>query len=193
MRDRYFYPLAIVVIVGIVIYALLPGRSGAMRKSDQEILNSGYHLSGAELRRLTAADGTVINFRSDDAGNVSSAILLSSIPVERAPLSAGVFATLGNDYERMFGGRELKISVNARAGNLQPLERFKFGYFTAGAGDSGWNEFTLGPEYEEFNFRYSPKRPTETAGYDYVGIWPGDKGDRHTMEIDSLKIEIVRP
>jgi len=192
MRDRFFYLIALIAIVIIVGLALLPGR-GKAQLNDQYILDNGFILSGNDLMKLTAAPATQIEFAVGADGTVETAILSSIMPKNKAPLSAGVFGTLGSNYERLFAGKQLEITVRARAGAKKPLRRFELGYFTAGSGDSAWNPFELGPDYQNYSFRFKPKAVAGDPGIDYIGIWPGKKGRADTMEVESVKVKIVSP
>ncbi len=190
MRDRFFYPLFVLVLVGIVILALWPGLNNPGGRP-RDIVNDGYLLSGARLQSLTAAPGTIVRFKPAQDGKPLLAVLSSNNPRKLAGPSAGVFGTLGPNYEDVFGGRTLEITITARAGREDPLEEFSAGYFTAGAGDSGWRKFTLAEEFAEYSFTFTTRRPQGKPGNDYVGIWPGEEGKNRTMELKSIRVKLV--
>jgi len=190
MKDRFFYPLAILVIAGIIAFAMLPGR-GNSGPDKGRILTDGYLLSGEDLKKLTAAPGTIINFVEGETADPLIVILSTNIPRDMIPPSAGVFGVLASDYELAFAGKALEITVNARAGTQNPLEQFDAAYFTSGAGDSGWRNFTLSSEYQDYSFTFSPKHQNGAPGRDYVGVWPGAEGKNLTMEIKSITIKII--
>ena len=192
MRDRYFYPIAVLIIFAIITAALLPGQKRA-KLDDQHILENGYRLSGDSLRKLTAAPATQLDFSTNTDGNVDAAILSSITPKNRAPLSAGVFGTLGGRYETLFGGKKLEVVVRARSFEKKPLTSFEMAYFTAGVGDSNWRRFDLDKNYQDFRFVFTPNSPKGTPGVDYVGIWPGEKGLGEFMEVESIRVKIIKP
>ena len=191
MKDRYFYPLALLVIAGIIVLALRPGAKPD-GPSDADIAENGYSMTGNELERLVAAPGTLVSFETDEFGKVHFAALSSNLPRKMAAASAGVFATLGPQYERVFADKQLKITIVARAGNINPLEKFEAGYFTAGTGDSGWKPFDLGADYHSYSFTFTPQGGGN-PGNDYVGIWPGADGKNKVMNVKSIRIEVLSP
>ncbi len=191
MKDRFFYPLLVLVLVGILALALLPGtRHGNL--SPEDISREGYTLSGPDLQKLTAAPGTEVRFVDGVDERPLLAVLLSNNPRKFAPASAGVFGTLGPNYEAGFGGRKLEITITARSGREKPLAEFKAGYFTVGTGDSGWQNFKLGDKFEDYSFTFKTNPPQGKPANDFVGIWPGEDGKSETMELKSIKITVVK-
>lgn len=189
MRDRFFYPLLVLVIAGILYLAVLPGiRHG--NPDPEDVVVKGYILAGLDLQKLTAAPGTVITFVDAQGGLPFLAVLSSNNPRKFTTASAGVFGTLGPNYEAGFGGHDLEITITARAGRNKPLEEFKAGYFTVGTGDSGWQTFPLSEDFAEYNFTFKTKLPKGKPGNDFIGIWPGDAGKSDTMELKSIRIEV---
>lgn len=191
MRDRFFYPLLVLVIAGILVLGLLPGiRHTNLNPVD--IVVEGYFMEGTDLQKLTAAPGTEVSFIDGVADLPLLAVLSSNNPRKFAPASAGVFGTLGPNYEAGFGGHSLAITITARAGRNQPLAEFKAGYFTVGAGDSGWKNFTLGEDFADYSFTFKTNPPKGKPGNDFIGIWPGDEGKSQTMELKSIRIEVLQ-
>ncbi len=188
MRDRVFYPLFVVVALAIIALALAPGL-GRGKLNPAEIAKKGYVLQGADLQKLAAAPATLIRSVTG-ADGTALARLSTNIPRDLAPKSAGVFGTLGPNFEQAFGGRRIEISVTARSAPENPLDRFKLGYFTSGAGDSGWRDFVLTPKFKDYSFTFTPARP-DKPGNDYIGIWPGDEGDGSQMDVKSIRIRIT--
>lgn len=189
MKDRFFYPLMVIVIGSILALALLPGReTGGV--SDQDVLKNGFVLSGSDLQKLAIAPGTALRFPNTQDGAFSYAVMSSNLPRKMAPPSAGIFGILGPKYERLFAEKMLKITVSARQGQDNPLDDFEMGYFTVGTGDSGWKTFELTPQFEDYIFTFRPKKNTEPDN-DYIGIWPGVEGKSKTMEVRAIKVEIV--
>lgn len=190
MRDRFFYPL-LVVIIGVILYlANLPG-DRHKEKTPEQVSLTGYTMDGAKLEKLTAAPGTYVNYIGGQGGETLIAVMATNIPRKLAEASAGVFGMLGPNYEKGFGGHTIKITITARAGKENPLEEFKAGYFTVGVGDSGWRKFTLSDNFEEHSFTFKTNPPKGKPANDFVGIWPGDEGKNETMELKSIRIIVV--
>ena len=191
MRDRFFYPLLVLVITGILALALLPGQRHSNLEPD-EVISKGYSMDSLDLQKLTASPGTVASFIDGQGDEPLLAVLSSNNPLKLAGESAGVFATLGPNYEAGFGGHDLEITLTARAGRGKPLGEFKAGYFTAGVGDSGWRDFTLSENFEDYSFTFTSKPPKGKPANDFVGIWPGDEGKSDIMELKSIRIRVLQ-
>ncbi len=191
MKDRFFYPLFVLVIAGIVVLALWPGINNPEGRP-RDIITDGYLLSGSKLTNLTAAPGTFVRYIDAQDGSPLLAVLSSNTPRELAGRSAGVFGTLGPNYEAGFGGRKLEITITARAGRTDALEEFSAGYFTVGVGDSLWHNFVLTKDFADYTFVFKPKPPQGRPGNDFVGIWPGDAGNGHSMELKSIHVKVLK-
>ena len=81
--------------------------------------------------------------------------------------------------------------MRARASGDDPLARFQAAYFSVGAGNSGWKNFALTPEYKDYSFTFTPRKHEGKAGVDYIGIWPGTDGKGQTMDVESFKVEVT--
>lgn len=190
MKDRFFYPLAVAVIAGIIAVAFIPG-GNASGPDKAQILTEGYALAGNDLVNLYASGGTEFVFVENSGNDAAYGILSSNLPRNMAPASAGVFATLGSAYEGAFAGHKLQITISARQDGENPLESFEVGYFTSGPGDSGWRAFTLTPKYKDYSFTFTPKAGDGPPGRDYVGIWPGVEGKKKRMHVRSFTIKVT--
>jgi len=109
-----------------------------------------------------------------------------------APASAGVFGTLSAGYLRVFAGQTLEVNVRARKNTSSTLETFDLGFFTPGAGASGWKKYELTSSYQDFSFTYNAPAELSESQVSYVGIWPGDKGDSQQMDVERLSVKIVQ-
>ncbi|PHR91581.1 MAG: hypothetical protein COA69_10310 [Robiginitomaculum sp.] len=191
MRDLIFYPVFILVVLGAIGLAMLPGER-SHRPTSQNITLEGYVLAGEDMQRLTQAPGTLMTFETDSKGKVLYAVMSANLPKKLAPPSAGVFDVLNPPYEQAFAGRDLKITITARAGQQNPLEKFQTAYFSSDT-TSGWQVFTLTPDFEDYVFTFTPPAKTGVLGAEYIGIWPGIEGRMKTVEIQNMKIEIIKP
>ncbi len=186
MKDWLFYPLAALIIGGMIYYALSFKVDNAPKNIDI------YERSGSALAGLFPSPGTTLKAPSNAAAIDNFATLAAHMTREIAPPSAGVFATLGPAYETNFGGSTVRVSVRARSGRVNPSPVMELGYFTNGVGDSGWQKFTLTSKFSDYSFDFSPKIPTD-KGNDYIGIWPDPTGHGGTIEVQSMRIERVTP
>ena len=184
MKDRYFYPLAAIIIGAMIAYAL--SFKVDNRPSNVDL----YERQGVELEEFFPSPGTtvLINGPTEDGFAVMSAHMSRDL----APPSAGVFVTLGPDYEGNFGGAKIRITVKAKMDPGVASRVMELGYFTAGAGDSEWQRFELTDEYADYSFDYTPNRPSG-KGSDYVGIWPDPSGKGGQINVKAIKVERLRP
>ena len=189
LKDLYFYPLAIAVIAAIIWYALSKADHDVLTTAG--ILEYGFIVEDEDLITLTASPGTSYKYTGAIASQASYVTVLANIARKDAPASAGVFASLGPEYETAFANQRLMITIRARQGRTKPLTQFDMGYFTADVGDSGWIRKPLTPDWKNYSFEFSPKTPVNNLDVDYLGIWPGEKGDQETMDIEFMKIDVL--
>lgn len=182
MKDWLFYPLAGLVIAGLIYGALSFGGKPVPLTTD-EVLRDGFVLEGPQLELLTASPGTTLTLGAD------TVTLKSHIAKNQAPASAGVFGTLSTEYETAYADKMLEISVRAKSEITSA--RFEVGYFTAGAGDSGWKEFDLTPNYQDHTFFFRPGPVGATPGADYIGIWPGKTGIQDPVQIERISVKVL--
>ena len=189
LKDRFFYPLALALIAGMIWYAL--SLSSVTKLSDACIWQNGFSVQGDDLITLTASPGTTYEYRGATPTDSAHVVAMTQIPRRDAPASAGVFASLGPDYERALAGQNIRITIRARAGRKNPLDQFDMGYFTAGAGDSGWRRRTLTDDWQDYVLDFAPKPPNGDPDLDYLGVWPGDSGEQKAMDIAFMKIDVL--
>jgi len=189
LKDRYFYPLAIAFIAAIIWYALSKADYDVLTK--ESILKNGFIVTDNNLSTLIASPGTSYIYVAKMKQEGAYVTLKSNIARNNAPASAGVFASLGPDYETAFANQRLRMTIRARQGKVDPLSGFDMGYFTADVGDSGWIRKSLTPEWENYSFEFSPKTPVNNLDVDYLGIWPGEKGEQKTMDVQFMQIDVL--
>ena len=191
LKDRYFYPLAIAFITAIIWYALSKADHDALTTAD--IWKYGFIVQGEDLVTLTASPGTFYKYKNSGemASKASYVTVFANIARKHAPASPGVFASLGPKYEAAFANQNLKITIRARQGRTKPLKHFDMGYFTSDVGDSGWIRKSLTPEWENYTMEFTPKTPVNDLDVDFLGIWPGEKGEQNTMDVQFMQIDVL--
>jgi len=184
MKDRFFYPLAAIVIAAMIAFAL-------SLKTDTTPSNVDlYERQGVDLSELFPSPGTTV--RLSESGDDVFAVMSAHMTRDVAPPSSGVFGTLGPAYEANFGGATIRVTVRARQSKTTPSSSMELGYFTTGVGDSGWKPFSLSGEFVDYSFEFSPNPPIE-KGIDYVGIWPDPAGKGGIIDVQSVRVERLRP
>jgi hypothetical protein len=182
----YFYPLAALLIGGMIAFALSFGGGAAL--SDDDILALGWRMEGPALRNLNVSPGTEVRYIDEEGGFVR---LSAFTPFDVGPGSVGVFASLGADYERAFAGREIEISLRVRAADRNGLEAFDTAYFPIEAPASDWQVFRLSPDWQDLSFTFSPDIVAAPPNVDLLSIWPGKAGESLAMDLAQIRIEVV--
>ena len=188
LKDRYFYPLAITLIAVMIWFALSASKHDELTL--EKIISDGYITQGEDLKLLTASRGMSYAYLEKTEKDPERVILKTNVALKDAA-SAGIFASLGPEYESAFANRNLNITIRARQGRTNPLSHFYMGYFTADVGDSGWFRQSLTQDWQNYKIEFTPKTPVNGQGIDYLGVWPGEKGTSDTMEIQSMKIDVI--
>lgn len=189
LRDAIFYPLALVVVAGLVMFALSRGADHST--SPEKILEDGLIVQGGDLRRLTASPGTQIVFVPANSGAPAFAQLSSLTAFENALPSPGVFVTLSPVYERAFAEKKLRLSVRARASKLVPSPSFQIGYFTERAESSGWQSQDLSPEWSDYTVEFQRGVSTQSGDLNFFSIWPGQTAEPLGVDVSHMRIEVL--
>lgn len=186
LRDAFFYPLAAVLIGGIVLLALSVG--GEPPITDEDILNEGWRMSGSDLRGLTVSPGSGAVYSSDEGGYIR---LSQQVPLGVEPPSIGVFATLGPAHERVFAGKRLRISFRARAARSNPLRVFQTAYVPLEAPPSDWENHELTLEWRNYRFEYTPPETESEPNVDFIAIFPGRWGRNQQMDVAAIRVDVL--
>lgn len=189
LKDRFFYPLALLLVVAMVTFALSLGERVDL--TDRQIWGEGYTMQGEDLVRLTAQPGTQSVYIAAAAGEDAFARLTSTASRASLPPGPGVFAPLGPQYERAFATRKLRMTIKARGSRINPLEHFDMGYFSAGSGDSGWKRRELGDTWSDYVMEFQPGALTENQGLDHFSIWPGETAELLNMDVKFMRVEVL--
>jgi len=189
LKDRYFYPLAAFIVLAIIGLSLSLGERVDL--TDREIWDNGYVMEGEDLVRLTAQPGTQAVFVAAAGGEPAFARLTSTASRESLPRGPGVFAPLGPQYERAFATHKLRMTITARPSRINPLEHFDMGYFTAGAGDSGWKRRSLKAGWSDYVMEFTPGALTERQGLDHFSVWPGETAELLNMDIKKMTVDVL--
>lgn len=191
LKDRFFYPLAALIVFAMVALALSFGES--VDFTECEIWDAGYTMSGEELVRLTAQPGTQAVFVAAAGGEPAYARLTSTAARDSLPKGPGVFAPLGPQYEQAFAAQDMRMTVTARASRQNPLETFDIGYFSAGSKDSGWKRKNLSSEWKDYVLDFNPGPLTERRGLDHASVWPGETADLLNVDVKEIRVIVLNP
>jgi len=190
LKDRFFYPLALALIAGMIWFALSRAQISDIISAD--VCKSGYTVEGEDLALLVAGPGTNYDYFAAQRDNAAYVSLYSHIARDLAdPPSAGVFAPIGYQYAQVFHGKTIRMTIRAKAGRRNPLKSFDAGYFSIAAGATKWQTFDLTNRFQDFSFDFSPRKAEITQDIDYFGIWPGVEGKQTTMDVEKFQVTIL--
>ena len=189
MKDFYFYTLSTSFVATSIAIAMM--QSTGPKVSDECIVENGYIVQGKKLENLTSSPGTNFTFMPSTQSSSAYITALSHVPRTKAQASAGIFAVLGPNYEKVLGGRALSMTVSARKNKVNSLDEFDMGYFTAGAGDSGWKTRKLTDVWRDYVLYFTPTPSQDEPDIDYLGIWPGVGGKKKLMDVRYIKLEVL--
>lgn len=191
LPDRLFYPLALLMIAGLIAGALSLGGRAAL--TEEQIIAEGWEVSGEALQSLTVSPGSDLLFRAGDTlrADEPAYVTLSQFRAyDDGPASIGVFATLSADYEQAFAGKLLRVTVRARSSGADPLETLHAAYYPMEANSSRWRDFPLTPEWQDHTFFFKPPIIDAPPNVDLMAIFPGWMGERKTMDVASIRVAV---
>lgn len=189
LKDRFFYPIAVVLIASMIWFALSRAKPPHLQRVD--ICKSGYAFKGEDLIQLVASPGTNYDYFASQNTKAAYVKLYSHIPRDKAPASAGVFAPIPSQYAQLFQGKTIRLTIKARLGRKDPLESFDAGYFSLTAGATNWKSFDLTDGFQDYSFEFTPSKAAPSEEVDYFGIWPGVEGEQKTMDVETMQIQII--
>ncbi len=185
MKDIIFYPVIMLLFVGIVLAAILFNRQEPID------VTQGFVVSGAALHSLTASPGTQIALLNDSGHSSAYITTTAHMAREIAPPSAGVFATITRPYLEYFAGKTVQVSVIARQGQTDPNEALDIGLFLYSKGRVDWTRYALSKNFEAITFESEIGALNPDHDIGYIGVWPDVKGLNRTVDIQSISIKVI--
>lgn len=190
MKDRFFFPL-ILILAGAMTAAALAPSLGALPTGSVSGGGTDYteiRVSGEELNRIVAGGESELELLgSGDAATLrieTQAGVLAEAPEQ------GPHFRLAADLENVFSGRELAVIMRVKPSSQYGAMKFKANYSTGKNGESDWIEFDLKPDFDDYTLTYNvPPRSLE-QGVDFLAIRPVTPEKRRAIEIQSV---IFRP
>ncbi len=193
MSDRVFFFGAFAVAGLMLALALLPGfnalPSGPVSGGNTDY--SKIEVSGTQLNRLVAGGDSLISLKKVD-GETVLRIEVTADALSEGPLQGPHFI-LATDLETVFSGRNVKITVRARAADSHGAEGIRLNYALGNAAASGWQEFQMTRQFQDVSFTYNvPVRSVgHEPGYDYFAIRPVVPEKQRAVYVSSVTFEPV--
>ncbi len=190
MKDRIFFPLALLVAVGLVGIAILPGigrlPSGTVT-GDGENYNE-ITVSGIYLNKIMAGGDAETRLINGPNGRKLLYIEVQSGMLDEAP-ELGPHFRLAADMEIQFAGYTVRSTVRARPADTRGALQMEANYSAGRAGNSGWHVFDLQPGFEDFSFEYDVPLIEGDQGIDYFGIRPVVPDKTRAMIVEEVRFE----
>lgn len=99
----------------------------------------------------------------------------------------GIYLTVPDEVELAASGREVVIAVMARVSTPGAID---IAYSTSEVGNSGWQRFELGTDYERIEMRYTVPEMVR-GNKDYLGFRPDPMGTGQVLEISTIDISVA--
>ncbi|WP_018148888.1 hypothetical protein [Henriciella marina] len=191
MTDRIFFLCAFLAAAVMVAIAVLPGfntrPTGPVSGGNTDYRR--IEVSGAQLNRFVAGgDADISLVRAD--GEAALRIEVAAATLADDPIRGPHFI-LDRDLETVFAGREVRITIRARAADQYGAEQMRVNYSVGSAIESGWEKFTITREFADSVFTWTPpeRTPGTDAGYDYLGIRPVVPEKQRAILVQSVVFE----
>ena len=190
MKDRIFFPLALLVAAGMVGIAIMPGvgrlPSGAVTGDGQNY--NEITVSGAYLNKVVAGGDATTRLIDGPKGRKQLYIEVDADTLERAP-ELGPHFRLAADMEVQFSGFTVRCTVRARPADTRGALQMEANYSAGRVGDSGWQVFDLQREFQDYSFEYDVPVIEGEQGVDYLGIRPVVPDKSRALIVESVKFE----
>jgi hypothetical protein len=190
MRDRIFFPLTGLLVLGMVFLAMLPGIgrlptgsvAGDGVNYDRIVIDGAYLnkvIAGGDARTkiLRTPEGVYLLQIEADAGALADAPEL------------GPHFRLAPDIELQMSGRKIRVTVRARPADDQGATELQANYSAGRVGESGWQVLALKPGFTDLSFEYQVPVMTGEQGVDYLAIRPVVPAKRRGLLVERVTLE----
>ncbi|MEZ5999914.1 hypothetical protein [Hyphomonas sp.] len=190
MKDKFFFPLALLVAAAMVGVAILPGvgrlPSGAVTGDGKDY--SEITLSGVYLNKIVAGGDATTRLIDGPGGRKQLYLEVEAGTLDDAP-ELGPHFRLAADIEVQFSGYTIRCTVRARPADTHGALQMQANYSAGRVGDSGWQVFDLQPDFADFSFDYDVPLAEGDQGVDYFAIRPVVPEKSRAMIVTEVKFE----
>lgn len=186
MRDRIFYPAAL-ILAGLMVFLALRPAMGALPSGPVSVGDGQYgevRVSGVQLNRMLAGGDADIELLEDDGTHVLILEAEAGALVDDPVL--GPHFQLAADLEAQFAGFEMTIAVTARPGEVRGASQMQVNYSAGRDGESGWQVFDLVPSDQTYSFTYRVPVKSGENGLDYLAIRPVVPDKSRTLIVSEI-------
>lgn len=190
MRDKIFFPLALLLVVLMVGIALQPG-IGRLPTGSVAGDGSNYkkiRVEGAYLNKVIPGGKAKTQLTKDTSGKWLLYIEVTAGDLADDPESGPHFQ-LASDIETQFSGMRVRCTVRMKPAAKQGATQARVNYSAGRIGESGWQTFDLRPDFTDFSFVYEVPKHIGDQGYDYFAIRPVVPEKTRAMLVESITFE----
>jgi hypothetical protein len=190
MKDRIFFPLALLVAAGMVAVAIMPGvgRMPAGPVTGDGKNYSEITVSGAYLNKIIAGGDAETRLIDGPGGRKQLYIEAEAGALDVAP-ELGPHFRLAADMEVQFSGFTIRCTVRARPADTRGALQMEANYSAGRVGDSGWHVFDLSRDFQDFSFEYDVPVAEGDQGVDYFGIRPVVPEKSRALIVEEVRFE----
>lgn len=190
MRDRFFFPLALLLAVGMVWLGVRPAYSA---KPSGPITGDGVNydrieISGDMLYKVVAGGDASTEIQTGPNGEIQL-----YLDVEGGSLADGVefgpHFRLASDIETQFSGRRIRVTVSVQPAQVKGAEQVLLNYSAGRVGESGWQVLNLAQGSVDVVLEYKVPIMEGDQASDYLGIRPLVPEDRRGVIITKIVME----
>jgi hypothetical protein len=194
MRDRFFFPAALVLVAMMIFLALRPG-IGALPTGP--IAGDGAHydkitIEGAYLHKIYAGGNAKTALVEGEDG-LSVLYVDADFGALRDEPELGPHFRLAADLETQFAGTTVRITARVRPADDRGAMQFAMNYSAGRVGESGWKIFDLQPGFADFTFDYDIPYVEGDQGVDYFGIRPIVPDKSRAILLERVTFERIGP
>jgi hypothetical protein len=194
MRDHFFFPLAILLLVALVVVALIPG-AGALPTGSVTGDGEDYSvitIEGRYLNKVYAGGDAITRLEKDALGK---RVLYIEAEVGRLSDNPelGPHFKLAGDVETQFSGMTIRITVTAKPAVDGGAENVALNYSAGQAGGSGWKIFPLGSGKTDISFEYKVPLVVGDQGNDFLAIRPVVPIKSRALIVEKITMERLGP
>ncbi|MEQ9436515.1 hypothetical protein [Hyphomonas sp.] len=194
MRDRFFFPAALVLVAIMVFLAIRPG-IGALPTGPVTGDGANYGritIEGDYLHKVFAGGNARTELTKGPDGE-SLLLISADAGALRDEPELGPHFRLAADIETQFSGMTIRVTVRARPTDDRGAMQLAVNYSAGRVGESGWKVFDLKPEFSDFTFDYDVPRIEGDQAVDYIGIRPVVPDKARAVLVERITFERIGP
>ena len=192
MRDKYFFPLAVLLTVMMVFLAIQPGIG---RLPEGAVAGDGVNydrieISGPYLNKAISGGDARVQLVRDE--RTYYLYIEAEVDALAASPELGPHFRLAPDIEAQFAGHRIRVTARVRPADTRGAEQVELNYSTGRAGDSGWQSLNLQPGFSDISFEYDVPPLLGEQGVDYIAFRPLVPEKSRALILERIVLERLR-